>query len=74
MHTLAKPLKTKHPDMNLEQHGARTPKTSREELPRKKIVCFEKQINMIVDMALDLSREELKKDEVYKLYMEAEKI
>ena len=74
MHTLAKPLKTKHPDVHLEQHGAKTPRRSQEELSKPRIVSFEKQINMIVKMAWDLSREELKQDDVHKLYLEAEEI
>ena len=61
MHAPVKSLKTKHPDITLEQQGVKTPKKSHDELPRSKVDNFEKQINMIVNMAWDLSREELKK-------------
>jgi len=74
MHAPVKPLKTKHPDVALEQQRVKTPKRSHDELPRSKVDNFEKQINMIVNMAWDLSREELKKDDVYSLYLEAEEI
>jgi len=47
--------------MSLEQQGVQTPKRSQEELPRSKVVGFGKQINNIVNMAWDLTREELKK-------------
>ena len=60
--------------MSLKQLGVKTPKRSHEELPMSKVDNFEKQINMIVNMAWDLSRENLKKDDVYKLYLEAKEI
>jgi len=51
-----------------------SPKRSQEELSISKVAVYGKQINNIVDIAWDLTREELKKDDVYQLYLEAENI
>jgi len=60
--------------VSLEQQGVKSPEKSQKELSMLKVSVFEKQINNIVDMAWDLTREELKNNDVYQLYLETENI